>query len=176
MTEIKTQEDASKEVIRMLEVYLEFLNGWHEHEGDTGMGEGREDEPVRMTMADYWEPGAQTGVAYDPPLLQLDTGDVGSEGVEAYAQETGRRIIQVSCTPYHDEGGHAVLTGFFEYDDGWCWNEGKAQMGYNKDPEWYLRAVLQEFDTLHCLIYSDGQVQFNFEPQPTMPVPEVKGR
>jgi hypothetical protein len=126
----------SDEDEKMLEVFTDWLNKHHE----------ANNEDYRLTRDSYNEYS-------DPPRVLFDIARDGS------------RTIQLYANPYHDEGGPNILTGFFEYDDGIRFDNESKRMEPMVEPAWYLRAMVQEFDTLHALIWTDGGYNTNSLPQ-----------
>jgi len=103
--------DAQSE--KMIEVYSGWLNRHHAANED--------DHQVLRAHYDEWD---------DPPRVLLDTHLLTRTIYE-------RRIITLICSPYHDEGGPAILTGFF-------------------DDEGTLRTMLCNFDTDDSVIFING--------------------
>lgn len=134
----------------MLEAHLAWCNGW------------AMDEDTKISLASYW--GWD-----DAPTVLLDA---------IYAE--GERIAVMLVHPYHDEGGPATLTGHLEWDDGQRWEEGEIfedergkevrRGGKNvqaETPRWELRGMTMEFDTIHDLVVSEGQVVRKWEQSVT---------
>lgn len=78
----------------MLHKYTEFLNLWHEAEGDTELDADGNEVPTRVKRADYY------AVKGDKPRV------LGG------AQYGNYFVVHLRCSPYHDEGGPTILTGF----------------------------------------------------------------
>lgn len=171
---IEVQEDASKEVLEVLQVHIDFLRAW---EADPEYG----NDGAQSKVEDYWElPGDDwhemvgwnitPGVPYDPPRLVMDWTD---------PEDKEDRIIQLRATPYHDEGGPSQLTGFFELDNGVRWVQsqsvetGERSGKFEKVDEerWVLKAVLCEFDTIHSLLFTDGKLNEDVLPGKTKDQP-----
>jgi hypothetical protein len=92
------------------------------------------DDDYRISRADYDEvPGDEARVLFD-------------------WDQREDRLIRIYANAYHDEGGPCFLTGFFSYDDGIRYGDDQP----NDEPRWVLDAMVQEFDTLHSLIWTDG--------------------
>jgi hypothetical protein len=104
--------------------------------------EDNEDD-YRITRGDY------DLVLGDEPKVLLDWA------------EREDRIIRLYANAYHDEGGPCYLTGFFSFDDGIRYGDNQV----NEDPKWILDAMVQEFDTLHALIWTDGAYNPDSLPQ-----------
>lgn len=117
------------EAEKMIEVLTNWLNKHHEANGDDAL----------VNRANYDE------VPHDEPRILLDWN------------QDGDRIIRLYANAYHDEGGPAYLTGFFDYDDGMRWDNETRSMEPIVEPNWTLDAMVFEFDTLHTMIWSDGQ-------------------
>jgi hypothetical protein len=143
----KLMENEAAKVFRLvLETHAAWLNGWHEHM----------DEDTRVKLDDYWLDLGDTGV--DGPVLLLDTWSTirDEEHWNAGARYgEDHRMLVIECTPYHDEGGSSVLTAFLERD----WQDGV--LGYEAG-EWELRCLVQEFDTIHDLLMSEGKLVWKF--------------
>lgn len=84
-----------------------------------------------MTMDSWFDtPG-------DNPRLMLDQ-DWGGGSID------DRRVLCISGSPFHDEGGSATITATFYKMDPWS--------------GWTLSGIMFEFDTIALLIYTDGRV------------------
>lgn len=99
---------------KMIEVYSEWLNQHHAANG----------ESFRVSRSNYDEYN-------DPPQLLLDSDKILSGSIYE------RRIITLICSPYHDEGGPAILTAFFDGN--------------------HLHTMLQHFDTDDSIIFLNGR-------------------
>lgn len=111
--------------------YTEWLNEWHEEEGDVN-GDGK---PTRVTRADYDEYD-------DPPILVHEFREYPDADPGTYLFDDLMLIIR--CSPYHDEGGHTILTAWFTFREG------------NRGLTWYLTNMVQEFDTMRQMIFDEG--------------------
>lgn len=125
----------------MLEKYLTYLNAHMEATRDPVWDE----EP--SVLADYWD---EYG---DKPGLMLDTAMIAAlSNIYTNKSGPGARLVQISCTPYHDEGGPATLTASFSWDDGMRFD--RQEPGH-----WELDWMVAEFDTIPSLIWGDGKMQ-----------------
>lgn len=100
-------------VTEVLERHRDWLNAHHRANGEPELGVG---------LGQYLE------LEGDEPAILLNEILSDSRG------KLDRRMLVVSCSPYHDEGGHSILTAWF------------------RDGE--LDAVAQEFDTYHDMIWT----------------------
>lgn len=112
----------------MIEVYSDWLNKHAEANGDN----------YCIIRADYDE------VPGDEPQVLLDW------------RHQDDRIIHIYANAFHDEGGPCFLTGFLSFYDGIRYDNETKEMRRMEDPHWTLDALVQEFDTLHSMIYRDG--------------------
>lgn len=130
---------------QMLEGHAEWLNGWARYHGEVGA------EELSVNLESYWLEED------DCPRLLADL---------VYEEE--RRLVAMSATPFHDEGGPCTLTGWLVWDDGQRWVEWKSAPGewpttsfrneQVEEPRWELVAMVQEFDGMHELIAAQGRV------------------
>lgn len=153
-SEVRERLDEYPEGVEtMLTVHLRWLNLHHE----------RNDEELMRTddgsggLAHYfmiWEAEGkdkagkkQSFTTEDVPKLLHDSGWLqGGPYVR-------RRVLMVSATPYHDEGGPAVLTAFFEADD----SEVAETEGGWDSVHGQMRMLIQEFDTEYQEIWQWGR-------------------
>lgn len=111
-----TIESISPQQRTMLTTHLQWLNQYADDDDD------------RATFEEYF-------LANDMPHQILDTTSEGTYHTN--------HIIQIRCTPYHDEGGPSLITGIF-YDDSIY------------DPN-QLQCLIQEFDTYFSLCYTQNE-------------------
>lgn len=170
--ELLEEEGGSfSEARKVLETYAEWLNGWHKRNGE---------EDLTIGLKDYWldwtevfkgtgEPDGGTSPEQalerwgnDGPELLLDTRSNGSSvewDTPGHYWMTQRMMV-IRCSPYHDEGGPAVLTAMFE------WLEEGQYRGVGTEGEavgseggcWSLRALVTEFDTIHSMVMTEGKL------------------
>lgn len=57
-------------------------------------------------------------------------------------------LVVLLVNPYHDEGGSHELTVFLDYDDGGRYRQP------NVEPNYRIRAIIQDFDTYLTEIYN----------------------
>lgn len=119
--------------------YTDWLNEWHKGEGDIN-GDGK---PTQVTRVDYDEYD-------DPPVLIHEFREHPDDDPRTYIFDNLMLIIR--CTPYHDEGGHTILTAWFTYTD--------RVFGADNpdDASWRLTDMVQEFDTMRQLIFKDSRL------------------
>jgi hypothetical protein len=100
-----------------MEKYTEWLNR-HKDEVD--------EEDVTREMYFEWD---------DPPILLVD---------ETAGYHIGSmRVMAFSLTPFHDEGGHAMLTLFYR----------------NYGVELSLESIVHEFDTGYSILWQNGKFE-----------------
>jgi hypothetical protein len=105
------------EAEKMIQVFSDWLNKHHEANGET--------HRVIRDHYNEWD---------DAPRVLFDENVFPGSILE-------RRALCLYTSPYHDEGGPNILTGFFAYDDlnGWS-----------------LDTLLQYFDTEDHVVYING--------------------
>ena len=114
-----------------LNKFIEFLNKWDEDEKRT--------YPAYEGYEFKWEDFFK----YDETKLLKDFE------VSSYGLGPERIIVMQAGTG--DEGGPSLLIAKFVKDD--------VNPGRPKDGSWHMRWLLQEFDTMGQLIWSDGKWQ-----------------
>jgi hypothetical protein len=125
------------EAERMIEVFTDWLNKHHE----------ANDDDYRITRNDYTSDISLGDTHFhDEPLILADV--LIDEGFHL-----AQRIIILHADPYHDEGGPNRLTGFFSHDDGYRVDTLHED---HEQPRWILDAMVQYFDTMHQMIFTDG--------------------
>lgn len=122
--------ELSPEAEVMIEKHMEWLNGWQAHwDKEHKLGKGFS----AVTRRDY--DGFELpdgGWCEDVPRLYVDQ-TVGD----------GTRLILLTVSPFHDEGGPGWLFGWF--------------INYDSPPEWELDLLVYEFDTQYSMIWGNGK-------------------
>ena len=118
-----TPTNLSPEAEKMIEVFTDFIN--------CHAAANREEYIVTRSDYEY----QQHGVNDSPKILSDLTHAI-------YVAEGDLRIITLYASPFHDEGGPNILTGFFRR----TWS----------DEAWDLDELLQYFDTDYSVILHNG--------------------
>lgn len=148
--------------------YTEWLNLWHEAEGDkmlTAESQFKLTEHLRL----FNNPPAEGVLEYMPFRVTREMYDElgAADSPEVLIdREFGMglhdtRIIHMRLTPYHDEGGFAELTAYFDN-----YNSGSEEE-YNDS--WELRTIVHTFDTNRQVLWnqdpSTGTYGFQSTPE-----------